>query len=194
MATAAEGRLAMTEYHPDYVIGPFKFLVEVKFPDPITKLDFVNNRYQVKGKKQILAQVLDDGSRDPPRTDGQVYDATQWLKPGKGLDLRGRKDFSLSGTAEADILFPPLQARLKNRETVPTKANPGALNEFTFLDYTIVLEFDWFDRKPVMEDRAGYNDVDHAWDKIETFFISKADSPGIFVDPAKNLCHSAIPD
>lgn len=143
---------------PTYVIGPFKFLVQINFPGKGTKLDFVNNRYQVAGKRQLITEVID---RPNLRRDT------------KGLDTR-----AFDKDNKPSLLLNPVTANLKNKTGDPQKSKPGALNEFNYLQYTIVFEFDWFDRKPVMESVGGLDP--NTWDRIETFISSTMDPKGAF--------------
>lgn len=106
-----------------YQQDPFTHIIEIHFPSgEVTKLDFVKNKYKVKGQLQ---------NRD------EVIDHPEWRIDASGLDLRGSED----------LLAPPRMAKLINKTGGPSATVRGALNEFTFLDYTIVLEFEWYDRK-----------------------------------------------
>jgi hypothetical protein len=71
---------------------------------------------------------------------------------------------------------------LKNKTATPDKSKPGALNEFTYLQYTIVFEFDWFDRKPIMESplpNGGGFEVDR-FDQIDKFINATLNPGGAF--------------
>lgn len=130
----------MTTYYP-IALDPFTDIVAVHWPTKgITKLDFVGNRYMVRGLDQELADVLGDDLPNaidpslPPYHDGSVQ--RSW-RTADGLDLRQYDDFGLRTAGN--------KAYLKNKTATPDKKNPGALNEFLFIDGTVVMEFDWVD-------------------------------------------------
>lgn len=122
-----------------YQQDPFDHIIAIHFPhgnNAITKLDFVNNRYMVKGKTQALADVVVEPE----------------YRVAQGLDTRGRDD------ADAvEIVRPPRTAHLRNKVDPPTKTNPGALNEFLFLGGTVVAEFDTLDFGAAYDLISGYD-------------------------------------
>lgn len=119
-------------------LDPFTDIIAVHWPDDttdITKLDFVGNKYMVRGKFQNFDQVLGDDLIGP---DGHTVfrdgaEQRSW-RTAAGLDLRLFDSFGLSTGAR--------RAYLKNKTEEPNKKNPGALNEFLRHDYTIVVEWD----------------------------------------------------
>ena len=113
-------------------LDPWTDIVAVHWsPGGDTKLDFYNKKYMVRGKIQLLADVL-----------GVDFDfnsalSQRALVTADVLDLR-----RYSG---GHLLIAPSTAWLKNKTTTPSKTNPGALNEFLRMDWTMVMEFDWPD-------------------------------------------------
>lgn len=118
-----------------YQLDPFDHIVAIHFPHgpkAITKLDFVNNKYKVRGRSQSLEDVIgDEGPGHQPAATQQSY------RTSAGLDLLRYDSFGLT--------IGQKKAFLKNKVAVPTKLDPGALNEFLFLNSTMVIEFDWID-------------------------------------------------
>lgn len=134
----------------------FTDIIAVHWPDNIiTKLDFVGNKYMVRGKIQELTDVL--GGPLPE------YEAEQqgW-RTADGLDLRhfGHVYGELDGSKTA---------WLKNKVYPPTKNNPGALNEFLFADGTFVIEWDWGDVYTSINQFGGFPD---GWDVYWSLFRS----------------------
>jgi hypothetical protein len=144
----------MGEKDGPYQLDPWHHIVEINFPSElITKLDFVNNKYKVKNKLQTRSEVLwrEHGTGVPYNSDKYPV----WMT-GVGLDCRGRRDDSVH-PLKVEIGAAPLATRsayLKNKIAAPTKENPGALDVFTKLNYTIIIEFDWFDRAMRERERA----------------------------------------
>lgn len=124
----------------------FTTLIAVHWPDnEITKLDFVGDRYMVRGKDQDLDEVLGDELSSPGhRADGATQRSWRTVE---GLDLRSYNEFGLTIAQN--------KAFLKNKIPVPTKKNPGALNEFLYLSSTLVIEFDWIDVVATMNAQTG---------------------------------------
>lgn len=115
-------------------LDPWTYPIAVHWSRGITKLDFVHDHYMVRGKIQGRADVLGD-------THGTIRDAEEqrsWVTLGQGLDLR---TFDSGG----DISANARRAYLRNKTAEPDRDNPGALNEFLRLGYTVVIEFDWVD-------------------------------------------------
>lgn len=83
-----------------------------------TKLDFVNNRYMVRGRNQRLEHVCTIPDQR----------STRGLKGGSAVNPD-------SGHYET--------VGLKNRIDVPYPKKPGALNEACRLDYTIIVDFEY---------------------------------------------------
>lgn len=137
--------------HGPYQLDPFNHIVAIHFPSTaITKLDFVNDRYKVRGQLQTLTDVVTNPE----------------YRVAGGLDTRGQTSGSPDLTQFARNTF------LKNKTGGPTAAIKGANNEFAYLDYTIVFEFDWFDREAAMiEASPGTYDsgTGNGWANPETF-------------------------
>jgi hypothetical protein len=125
----------MTSGRGPYPVHPFAQVLQINFPalTDITKLDFVNNRYMVRGKTQLLTEVL--GDELPP---SRIAATQQSWRGSNGLDLR-----ELDGGGFLETV--PRTAYLTNKVYPPTTENPGALNEFLRFDYTLIIEFDWED-------------------------------------------------
>lgn len=123
----------MTEpFRGPYQLDPWQSIVAVHFPkgDQPTKLDFVGNRYMVRGQDQELAEVI--GS---PHHDAEAQLACE--VPGVGLDLRQYNSFGVQASGKT-VYF-------RNKTDKPDKTNPGALNELLRHDYSLVVEWAWFD-------------------------------------------------
>lgn len=136
----------------------FTTLIAVHWPEnDITKLDFVGNRYMVRGKDQDFEDVLGDEAEN--MDSGWTPGATQrsW-RTEDGLDLRMYDDFGLSTGAK--------KAYIKNKIPEPTKKTPGALNEFLFLNSTVVMEFDWVDVVAAIREQSGPGSFPDGWDAI----------------------------
>lgn len=124
-------------------LDPFQNIVAVQWGG-ITKLDWLNHRYQVAGKKQLIADVIDH---------------PEYRVAGQGLDLRGRN----GSVVDADQ---PLRiAKFKNKDTsTVTTEKPGALNEFLFGRGTFVFEFDLYDAYTAYKTDHGEELVEAAWE------------------------------
>lgn len=146
----------MADNHGPYQQDPFTHIVEIHFPAGlITKLDFVGNRYMVRGVDQELEDVL--GGPLPEYAAEQVG----W-RTSAGLDLRhlGSTYGELDGAKTA---------WLKNKVYPPTKEEPGALNEFLFADGTFVIEWDYGDVYTEINQFGGFPD---GWDAYYSLFRS----------------------
>jgi hypothetical protein len=130
--TSASTGQAMSER--GYQLAPWNHIVAVHWPrkkNDVTKLDFVNDRYKVRGKIQAIDEVI--SNPEYRIADGDYA----------GLDLAD----GLRSVPTHPLDIPASRAvYLKNKTPTPDKDNPGALNEFTFLNYTIVWEGDVIDR------------------------------------------------
>lgn len=165
------------------MVDTFAWISLVDFGDDLTKLDFVHNRYMVRGYAQKLEAVIN-------QPDFRVPDV--------GLDL------TLPEGVGSNI------AGLKNHTSVPTRRHPGALNEFSRLNYTLVIEFDQVDlharalaNNPEADDSYNndpgsgtYSDLDtgvpggmvltkgNGWDRTENFinsyYLSGTDKSQLF--------------
>lgn len=120
-------------------LDPFTDIVAVSWGDLVTKLDFVNHRYKVRGRLQNINEVIDH---------------PEYRVIGQGLDLRGR-----TGGGVVSPIAPVRTAFLKNKAEEVTRANPGALNEFTFLNSTIVIELDWPSRYAALIAAGNYSET-----------------------------------
>lgn len=111
------------------MVDTFAWPVIAVWGEDITKLDFVNDKYMVRGKFQKRNQVVTS------------YDI---VEPGSGWNMGAISEVSSFDNS------------LKNKRAVPTHRSPGALNEFSRLDYTMVIEWDEFDITSSTQDYAFY--------------------------------------
>lgn len=147
-------------YQPGAAVDIFSTVVAVHWEEDKTILDFVHDRYMVRGKMQKRAEVLEPpnvGWVQTPVSVGGTLPSEGW-----GLDLR-------NGVGPDGIptdSFPRV-ARLRNKTAEPNRTNPGALNEFTFLDATVVIELDYFnDSDAFYATVGGFDPYDNiSWNK-----------------------------
>lgn len=120
-------------------LDPFTDIIAVHWPDDatdITKLDFVGDRYMVRGKDQDLADVL---GVDFPDNFIELSAADQRLLRGpEGLNL-------IKEQSDGTLNRLPYKAWLRDKYTEPNKKHPGARQEFLKFNYTIVMEYDSID-------------------------------------------------
>lgn len=156
-------------YYPGIPLDELTDIVRVSWEQD-TILDFVHDKYRVKSKRQTRPEVLEAAALSWVQTPVAVPGFESLPFEGIGLDLLGPLDiFGMPTT------FPTRSAKLRNKTATPSAQNPGALNEFTFLNYTIVIEFDWFDIAQAFYNReGGFDPVSTGgWDSLETPFESR---------------------